>query len=188
MPSYLLCHCSSLFEVDIDIPEGECCERAVGFVAVDVAHGGAPEVIAEHMAERAEPQDILILSDSGNVVMHKVPWETVEITTEGHYSHHAVYLAVITANARFGFSGPRGPGCGRLGESTWRAVTPGAPRRRDRISWQPHNNVTRRQSSNAHAAPDESNHSFSDVLHTQQLWNEVVLNSIFKNDISHETI
>ena len=38
-----------------DLPEGESGEWTVRLMAVDVTHGGAPEVIAEHMAERAEP-------------------------------------------------------------------------------------------------------------------------------------
>ena len=83
-------------------------------MAVCVTHGGAPEVIAEHMAEGAEPQDVLVLGNSRYIIVHKVPCEAVQITTKGYNPYHSVHLSVTT-HIRLALSGPS---CGSLRNST----------------------------------------------------------------------
>jgi len=96
------------------LPEGECCEWPVRLVAVHVAHGRAPEVIAEHMAQRTESQHVLVLRHRRNVIVDEVSGQTVKVAAERHDAHDAIQLATVSV-ADLRFSRPCRPGEGSLG-------------------------------------------------------------------------
>ena len=83
-------------------------------MTVRVAHGRAPEVIAEHMAQRTESQHVLVLRYRWNVIVDEVSGQAVKVAAERHDAHDAIQPAAVSV-ADLSFSRPCRPGEGSLG-------------------------------------------------------------------------
>jgi len=64
------------------LPEGERREGPVALVAGDVGHVGAPEVVAEELPQRTQAQDVAVAGHGGDVVVHEVAPERVDVAAE----------------------------------------------------------------------------------------------------------
>ena len=82
-------------------------------MAVHVAHGCAPEVIAEHVAQGTESQHVLVLRYRRNVIVDEVPGQAVKVAAERHDAHDAIQPAAVSV-ADLSFSRPCRPDEGSL--------------------------------------------------------------------------
>jgi hypothetical protein len=83
-------------------------------VASQIRHRGAPEVVLEGVAEGVERQDVLVESDRGDVVVHEVPVEAVEVARHGDGAHQAVHRPRAGSFLPLGWSARRGGGASPL--------------------------------------------------------------------------
>lgn len=83
-------------------PESENCKGPVTFVAVDIIHGSAPEIIIEDPSQVILGENILVADDRRYVIVDKIAAERVQVAAQrdeqhGHVNEPAGWFVVIGA-------------------------------------------------------------------------------------------